>query len=161
MFSDPLPALAERVIAACLSKRLRLATAESCTGGLIAGCLTSVPGASDVLQHGIVSYANEAKINFLGVNPRQLEEFGAVSEPVARAMAEGAIAGGGADIAVSVTGIAGPGGGSEEKPVGLVHMAAARRERETLHERHLFQGDRERVREQAIAAALQLILKAV
>jgi len=161
MFAEQTRALAEQVIITFAKQNLILATAESCTGGLIAGCLTAVPGASDVLSHGFITYANEAKSKLLGVPKDQLQEHGAVSEVVARAMAEGAIAAGGADVAVSVTGIAGPGGGSPEKPVGLVHVAVARVGAETLHERHVFAGDRDAVRLQTIEAALRLLLLAV
>lgn len=161
MFSDNLITLAEGVIAACKEKKLGLATAESCTGGLIAGCLTAVAGASDVLQHGIVTYSNEAKRQFLGVSEDLLAQHGAVSEEVARAMAEGALKAEDTDITVSVTGIAGPGGGTDEKPVGLVHISVARTALETLHERHLFSGDRNDVRRKTIEAALQLLLKQI
>ena len=161
MFSNKLIGLAEEVISACKNNNLQLATAESCTGGLIAGCLTSVSGASDVLQYGYVTYTNQAKINLLGVSAGVLDEHGAVSELVSRSMADGAIRSGDANIAVSVTGIAGPGGGSDKKPVGLVHIAVARIDYETLHERHLFKGDRKAIRQQTIAAALQLLLSQV
>jgi nicotinamide-nucleotide amidase len=161
MFSNKLIGLAEEVISACKKNNLQLATAESCTGGLITGCLTSVSGASDVLQYGYVTYTNQAKINLLGVSAGVLGEHGAVSELVSRSMADGAIRSGDANIAVSVTGIAGPGGGSDKKPVGLVHIAVARIDYETLHERHLFEGDRKAIRQQTIAAALQLLLSQV
>ncbi|MBL6931079.1 MAG: CinA family protein, partial [Rhodospirillales bacterium] len=133
MFPEHLIAMAEDVIETLKRQNLHLATAESCTGGLIAGCLTAVAGASDVLNHGFITYANQAKRDLLGVPEAHLLEHGAVSETVSRAMAEGAIAGGGADVGVSVTGIAGPGGGSAEKPVGLVHIAVAQKGKETLH----------------------------
>ena len=161
MFSSKLIDLAEEVISACKNNSLQLATAESCTGGLIAGCLTSISGASDVLQYGYVTYTNQAKINLLGVSAGVLSEHGAVSELVSRTMADGAIRSGDANIAVSVTGIAGPGGGSDKKPVGLVHIAVARIDYETLHERHLFEGDRKAIRLQTIAAALQLLLSQI
>ena len=161
MFAEQTRALAEQVITAYAKQNLTLATAESCTGGLIAGWLTAVPGASDVLSHGFITYANAAKSKLLGVPEDQLREHGAVSDVVARAMAEGVIASGDADIAVSVTGIAGPGGGSPDKPVGLVHIAVARVGAETLHERHVFAGDRDAVRLQTIEAALRLLLLAV
>ena len=112
--------MARSLIEDCRGRRLKLATAESCTGGLIAACLTDVPGASEVFLGGFVTYANEMKMSELGVAEALLRDFGAVSEQVARAMAEGAVAQSGADVAVSITGIAGPGGGSEEKPVGYV-----------------------------------------
>ena len=161
MFPDNLIALAREVIDGCKRESLRVATAESCTGGLIAGCLTAVSGASDVLQHGIVTYSNPAKNRFLGVPEKMLEEFGAVSEEVARAMSEGALRAEDTDITVSVTGIAGPGGGSEEKPVGLVHISVARTGFEILHERHVFAGDRNEVRLQTIEAALRLLVRRV
>ncbi len=161
MFAEKTLVLAEQVITAYAKQNLTLATAESCTGGLIAGCLTAVPGASDVLSHGFITYANAAKSKLLGVPEDQLREHGAVSDVVARAMAEGVIASGNADVAVSVTGIAGPGGGSPDKPVGLVHIAVARVGAETLHERHVFAGDRDAVRLQTIEAALRLLLLAV
>lgn len=109
------------------AKGLRIVTAESCTGGLIAAALTAVPGSSAVVERGFVTYSNEAKAEAIGVPSELIVTHGAVSEPVARAMAEGALAHSRADIAVSVTGVAGPGGGSTDKPVGLVHFACARR----------------------------------
>src|SRR6185503_3781791 len=118
-------ALANEIIASLKAQRLTIATAESCTGGLIAGALTSVAGSSDVVYGGFVTYANEAKIAMVGVPFGLLREFGAVSKEVATAMAEGALAAAGTHIAVAVTGIAGPGGGSAEKPVGLVYFAVA------------------------------------
>ncbi len=141
---------------------LRLATAESCTGGLIVACLTEVPGSSSVVECGFVTYSNQAKTRMLGVPESMIAECGAVSEPVARIMAVGAIAKSGADIAVSVTGIAGPGGGSADKPVGLVHFAASRRGGETLHQVHEF-GDigRRRVRLKSVAIALDLISRLI
>lgn len=160
LFPDSLSALARSLIEECRGRGLKLATAESCTGGLIAACLTDVPGASEVFLGGFVTYANEMKMTELGVAEALLRDFGAVSEQVARAMAEGAIAQSGADIAVSVTGIAGPGGGTPAKPVGLVHIAAARRKGATLHERHVFRGDRTAVRLAAVEAALELARRA-
>jgi len=160
MFPDHLIDLAEQVIRAYSKGNLKLATAESCTGGLIAGCLTAVSGASDVLTHGFITYANEAKMNLLGVPKSQLIKHGAVSETVARSMAAGALTKT-TTIAVSVTGIAGPGGGSPEKPVGLVHIAVARTGAETRHERHVFTGERAAVRLQTIEAALKMLLLAV
>jgi nicotinamide-nucleotide amidase len=124
--------LAQDVIAALRAKGWIITTAESCTGGLIAGALTSVPGSSDVVYGGFVTYANEAKIAMVGVPYGILREFGAVSKDVAIAMAEGGLVAGGTHVAVAVTGIAGPGGGSKDKPVGLVHFADATAE-ETRH----------------------------
>lgn len=133
MFTDDLIAEATALLAALRQKRLMLATAESCTGGLIAGLLTEIPGSSDVVERGFVTYSNEAKAEMIGVPWVLIQTHGAVSAEVARAMAEGAIAASRADLTVAVTGVAGPGGGSAEKPVGLVHMAAARRNGSTLH----------------------------
>ncbi len=137
---------------------LMLATAESCTGGLIGAALTSVAGSSDVVERGFITYSNEAKNELLGVPLETINLHGAVSEVVARAMAEGALAHSRADIAVSVTGVAGPGGGTADKPVGLVHIAAARRENETMH-RKLNLGDigRDEVRRRALLEALDLV----
>lgn len=158
MFNDSQIADAEAVLAACRDAGLKLATAESCTGGLISGCLTAVAGSSDVFERGFVTYTNEAKCELLGVDPAQVEALGAVSEEVARAMAEGALKNSLAQISVAVTGIAGPTGGSDDKPVGLVHMAAAREGAETRHARHVFSGDRDAVRSQTVSAALEMLL---
>ena len=122
---DDIAALAEEVIEAARAAGCTIATAESCTGGLIAAALTSVPGSSEVVYGGFVTYANEAKTAMVGVPYALLRQFGAVSEEVARAMAEGAVAVAGTHVAIAVTGIAGPGGRSVEKPVGLVHLAVA------------------------------------
>lgn len=137
--------------------KLRLATAESCTGGLIAAALTAVPGSSNVVERGFVTYSNEAKIESLGVPTDLIARHGAVSEEVARAMAQGALAHSHAEVAVSVTGIAGPGGGSAEKPVGLVHFACARRGGAVRHVERRF-GDigREDVRTASVIQALDL-----
>lgn len=159
MFSRRLLDLAEEVIFTCRAHGVHLATAESCTGGLIAGCLTSVSGASDILNQGFITYANAAKAKLLGVSEELLAQQGAVCEDVARAMAEGALSPDMADIAVAVTGIAGPGGGSKEKPVGLVHIAVAKTGQITQHERHVFKGNRNDVRLQTVEAALKLVLK--
>ncbi len=154
------PKSAER--AAALLERyrragLRLATAESCTGGLIAATLTEIAGSSDVVERGFVTYSNEAKIEVIGVPAALLQAHGAVSAHVARAMAEGALAHSRADVAVSVTGIAGPGGATPAKPVGLVYLAAARRGRETVVSRHVFPGDRTAVRSESVVVAFDLL----
>jgi nicotinamide-nucleotide amidase len=137
-----------------------IVTAESCTGGLIAGALTAIPGSSDVVDHGFVVYTNKAKTDLLGVPQALIQEHGAVSEEVARAMAEGALTRSGVDVAVSCTGIAGPGGGTAAKPVGLVHIAAARAGQTTLHLECRF-GDigREAVRLKSVEEALKLVLQ--
>lgn len=139
-------------------RQLMLATAESCTGGMIAGTLTEVAGSSDVVDRGFVTYSNEAKQDMLGIPPSLIREHGAVSEPVAVAMAEGALRNSRADIAVSVTGVAGPGGGTDTKPVGLVHIACARRGKATVHQRHVF-ADRGRgwIRQETVAQAFRVI----
>ena len=149
--------LAIDILDRCRSRGLRLATAESCTGGLIAACLTEIAGCSDVFERGLVAYANQAKIDLLGVSPDCLARFGAVSEETARAMAEGGRSRGGVDLCVAVTGIAGPGGGSAERPVGLVHFAAARRDQPTRHARTMFTGDRQAVRQATVTRALELL----
>ena len=141
------------------ARGITLATAESCTGGLISALITEIAGSSDVFTHGFITYANAAKTSMIGVPASLITQHGAVSEPVARAMAEGALDASGASVAVAVTGIAGPGGGSAEKPVGLVHIAVARVDGETLHERHVFTGDRASVRLQTVEAALALMQK--
>jgi nicotinamide-nucleotide amidase len=158
LFSDDILDRAHRVIAACKAHGLALATAESCTGGLIAGAITEIAGASDVFERGFVTYSNEAKVELLSVREDALIGFGAVSEQVARAMAEGAIANSGAVVAVAVTGIAGPGGGGPDKPVGLVHLACAQRGHATLHLREVFPGSRTDIRLATVAAALDLAL---
>jgi len=147
--------LAEQVLAQCRARGLRLATAESCTGGLVAAALTHIAGSSDVFERGFVTYSNEAKTELLGVPAALIAEHGAVSEPVARAMAEGALRGSHADMAVSVTGIAGPGGGSGEKPVGLVWFGFAVRGKDCIARSSIFPGDRATIRAQSVSFALQ------
>ncbi len=148
---------AAELLDACRQAGVKVATAESCTGGLIAAALTAVAGSSDVVERGFVTYSNEAKAEQLGVPVALIARDGAVSETVARAMAEGALARSHADVAVSVTGIAGPGGATANKPVGLVHLACARRGRATLHERRVFDGDRASVREQSVRLAFAML----
>jgi nicotinamide-nucleotide amidase len=149
---------AARVLDACRVRRLKVASAESCTGGLVAGALTEIPGSSDVFDLGLVTYSNAAKQRMLGVAAVILERHGAVSRQTAEAMAEGALAVSRADLAVAITGIAGPGGGSPGKPVGLVHLAAAARDGERLHREKRY-GDigRCRVRKAAVAEALAML----
>ena len=158
LFSSSLLRLAEVVLAEARAQKLRIATAESCTGGLIGGLLTEIPGSSDVFERGFIVYSNRAKQDMLGVPGDLIADQGAVSEAVARAMAEGAVENSNAHIAVAVTGIAGPGGGTGLKPVGLVHIAACRENRSILHEAHRF-GDigRTEVRIKTIEAALDLL----
>ena len=144
----------------CRSRGLMLVTAESCTGGLIAAALTAIAGSSDVVDRGFVTYSNAAKTELLGVPAALIAEAGAVSDAVAARMAEGALARSSAAIALSVTGIAGPGGGSAEKPVGLVWFGVAMREQPTRAVRHLFGGDRAEVRRRSVATALALLREA-
>ena len=158
MFDPQVLKLAETVLAEARAKGLKIATAESCTGGLVAGALTEIAGSSDVFVEGFVTYSDEAKMATLGVVVDTLDKFGAVSAPTAVALAEGAIANSRADRSVAITGIAGPGGGSAAKPVGLVHFAAARRGGATEFEHHLF-GDigRHEVRMRSVVVALTLL----
>jgi nicotinamide-nucleotide amidase len=156
--SDQNRDLARQVLDRCRAKKLTLATAESCTGGMIAAALTDIAGSSDVVERGFVTYSNEAKTELLGVPADVIARVGAVSEEVARAMAAGALDHAPVDLAVAVTGIAGPGGGSAEKPVGLVHFGLARRGRATSAEHHVFPGDRDAVRRATVKRALELLL---
>lgn len=158
MFEPQDMQLAAELLDRCRQRRIRLATAESCTGGLIGGLLTAIPGSSDVVDRGYVTYSNDAKTEVLGVSADLLRREGAVTESVARAMAEGALARSRAQLVVAVTGIAGPGGGSAARPVGLVHMAAAS-SGETIAEVHSFSGDRDAVRLATIRAACRLLLR--
>lgn len=161
MFPADIEASAERVVAKLSARHLKVATAESCTGGLIAGAITSVAGSSDVFDQGFVTYANSAKIAMIGVDAGLLEEHGAVSSDVGRAMAEGALKSAGADLAVAVTGIAGPGGAMPGKPVGLVYIALASKTAPTHVQRCQF-GDlgREGVRLATVREALKLLERA-
>ena len=161
MFSSTQIKAAAALLDELRSRGLKLAAAESCTGGLVTALLTEIAGSSTVVERGFVTYSNAAKHELLGVPEAMLAEHGAVSEPVARAMAEGALAHSAADVTVAVTGIAGPGGGSAEKPVGLVHVAAARRGGAVLHQECRF-GDigRAEVRLASVDTALQLISRA-
>lgn len=158
MISDDLRAKAAAVLSACRERGLKLTTAESCTGGLISACLTEIAGSSAVFERGFVTYSNEAKEEILGVPMAEIVAHGAVSDPVVTAMAEGAIARSRADISVAVTGIAGPTGGTPEKPVGLVYLATVRRDGEARPEHHVFSGDRTEVRNATAALALDLLL---
>ena len=162
MFPPALQEKAARLLDICRARGTRIATAESCTGGLVAGLLTELPGSSDVVERGFVTYSNEAKQECLGVSAALLQQYGAVSEPVARAMAEGALVHSRTDLAVSVTGVAGPGGGSAAKPVGLVHLGVSRAGGITLHREYRF-GDigRGEVRMKAVEAALALLLESL
>jgi nicotinamide-nucleotide amidase len=149
---------AAQVLDLCRARGLKVATAESCTGGLVAGALTEIAGSSDVVDRGFVTYSNEAKEAMLGVPSATLKRHGAVSAETAAAMASGALKNSLANIVVAITGIAGPGGGSQQKPVGLVHFAAASRNgRLIARERQYGDIGRESVREQSVAEALDLL----
>ena len=150
-----------RLLALLRTRGLKVVTAESCTGGLVAGALTAIAGSSDVVDRGFVTYSNAAKSDMLGVPAGLIVKHGAVSEPVARAMAEGALSRSAAEISVAITGIAGPGGATDTKPVGLVHLAAARRGGPTLHlERRYGDLGRSAVRDAAVLDALELLERA-
>lgn len=158
MFSKDLIAKAEALLSTLRAKKLMLATAESCTGGLIAGVLTEIAGSSDVVERGFVTYSNEAKNELIGVPMAMIREHGAVSREVALAMAAGALAHSRADITVAATGVAGPGGGSAAKPVGLVHLAAERRGKPAIHRECRF-GDigRHGIRMASIVVAFEMV----
>ena len=151
-------ALAEEVVKMLKNAGMTVTTVESCTGGLLSGTLVDVAGVSDVFHQGYVTYANEAKQSLAGVNPETLACYGAVSEQTAREMAEGGAKAANADAALAVTGIAGPDGGSKEKPVGLVYIGCCVNGT-TVVERNVFSGSRREVREQSVAAALKLLKK--
>jgi nicotinamide-nucleotide amidase len=157
MLPEAILAQAADVLGRLRARGQTLATAESCTGGLIAAALTHFAGSSDVMERGFVTYSNQAKTELLGVPAPLIAAHGAVSEAVARAMAAGAVAHSAADIAVSVTGVAGPGGGSTEKPVGLVWFGYSRRDGTTIAHSRYFAGDRASVRAQAVGFALTLL----
>ena len=158
MLQQELNERARALLDLCRGKRLKLAAAESCTGGLLAATLTEIPGSSDVFERGFITYSNEAKETMLGVPSSVLEQFGAVSRETAEAMAQGALAHSPAELAVAITGIAGPGGGMPGKPVGLVHFAAAARAGRLLHQECRF-GDigRAQVRLVSVRQALSML----
>lgn len=162
MFPTELLNSARLLLADAEDRRLKIATAESCTGGLVAALLTEIPGSSSVFERGFVTYSNRAKQEMLGVPGDLIADCGAVSEPVARAMAEGALREAHANIAVAITGVAGPGGGTAMKPVGLVHLAAARENRALAHET-LRLGDigRDEIRLAAVGMALDLLRRMI
>lgn len=157
----PLESQATALIRLCTERGLTIATAESCTGGLIAGALTEISGSSAVVDRGYVTYSNRAKTEMLGVPAELIQRVGAVSQEVALAMAAGALARSGSDLAVAVTGVAGPGGGSAEKPVGLVHFGIMRRGSPARHAVHVFADrDRSGVRFATVVEALKLLTEA-
>lgn len=158
-FPEDILALAQTIVTDFTAKGRMVATAESCTGGLIAGALTEIPGSSSVVDRGFVTYTNAAKMEMLGVQEQTLARFGAVSKETALQMAHGALFRSHADLAVAVTGIAGPGGGSAEKPVGLVHLAAKARNGALIHHEMRY-GDigRDKVRLATVKKALEMLI---
>jgi nicotinamide-nucleotide amidase len=158
MFTSGQMRQAAMLLAHCRRRKFKIATAESCTGGLVSALLTEIPGSSDVFDRGFVTYSNTAKIKQLGVSAATIKKYGAVSKEVAIAMAQGALTHSDADIAISVTGIAGPGGGTKEKPVGLVYIAVATRRRTSAKKCH-FKGTRGEIRLSAVSAALNVIAR--
>jgi nicotinamide-nucleotide amidase len=158
MFSLEIVTLARLLIDEARERSLRIVTAESCTGGLVAGAICSIAGASDVFERGFVTYSNRAKQELLGVPGDLIADLGAVSEPVARMMAEGALEASNAHLAVAITGVAGPGGGTPMKPVGTVHIATARSNERLMHRQELFEYEtREEIQLAAVQAALQAL----
>jgi len=162
LFPGDIDELARLVLTQAREAGLMIATVESCTGGLVAGALTAIPGSSDVVDRGFVTYSNAAKTALVGVPAGLIADQGAVSEPVARDMAEGGLRAAGVGVAVAITGVAGPDGGTADKPVGLVHFAVARVGRPTLHQEMRF-GDigREAVRLASVRVALELLAEAL
>lgn len=159
LFPGPIDSLALEIITQAREKHVRIVTAESCTGGLVSGCLTEVPGASEVFDRGFVTYADDAKMAQLSVDRKTISDFGAVSAEAAIEMADGALGASHADIAVSVTGVSGPSGGTPEKPVGTVFIAVVNvrnRDSHTLLKKH-FAGDRTAIRLASVEAALQAL----
>ena len=153
--------LAQQLIALCQTKGIRLSTVESCTGGLLSGCLTDVPGSSEVFDRGFITYSNEAKHEEVNVSNESLVKFGAVSGEVACEMCAGVLSRTGVGAAVSVTGIAGPGGATDDKPVGLVYIGIATTHGTPVAHRYVFPGDRQEVRSATISAAIELLIRAV
>jgi nicotinamide-nucleotide amidase len=158
MFPFEITALATLVLDEARERSLRITTAESCTGGLVAAALTAIPGSSDVFERGFVTYSNRAKSELLDIPGDLIADLGAVSEPVARLMAEGALEAASAHVSVAITGVAGPGGGSPMKPVGTVHFATARANGPVLHRMEHFEDmDRDGVRMASLATALEML----
>ncbi len=158
MFSLEIQTLARLVIDDARERSLRIVTAESCTGGLVAGALCAVPGASDVFERGFIAYSNRAKQELLGVSGDLIADLGAVSEPIARMMAEGALENSHAHVSVAITGVAGPGGGTPMKPVGTVHFATARANQSVRHTMEMFELDeRWDIQIAAVQTALEML----
>lgn len=161
LFPQALREKANTILGLCKKHGVTIAAVESCTGGLLSALLTELPGSSAMFTHGFITYANAAKSDMVGVDAALIETHGAVSEPVARAMAEGGLKASGADLAIAITGIAGPDGGSDKKPVGTVHFACAMKGRETWHADQHFNGERATIRLAAVDFALDSIATAL
>lgn len=161
MFAPDIHQHAANIISRYAARGMKIVTAESCTGGLIAAALTEIPGASAVVERGFISYSNDAKVELLGVMPELLQISGAVSADAAEEMAQGALDFSRAHVALSVTGIAGPDGGSPLKPVGLVFFGLATKAGTRMHYRAQFSGDRTQIRQQALREGLRLLLSAI
>ena len=160
MSGSDIRAMSRSLLDLCRMRKLTIATAESCTGGLVAGALTEIPGSSDVVDRGFVTYPNDAKRAMLGVKASTLDSFGAVSKETATAMAIGALERAGTDLAVAITGIAGPGGATPGKPVGLVHFAAAARDGRLTHRECRFGAiGRSSVRQRSVIEALRMLME--
>ena len=158
MFSISLREKSTILLELCRASLKQMVTAESCTGGLVSACLTEIPGASDVFQRGFVTYSNDAKIKELRVSKSLIDTVGAVSEEVACAMAHGALACTPADLSLAITGVAGPGGGTKAKPVGLVHFAVAGRNTKPSHKKLIIPGDRSMVRMVSVGIGIDMLL---
>lgn len=152
--------LAENVVKVMTTQAKKLVTVESCTGGLIAAVITQIPGASKIFDYGLVTYSNQVKSDLVKVRPETLEEYGAVSPQTAREMVKGGLVLSNADFGVSVTGIAGPGGGSKNKPVGLVYIASGDHDK-VIVEKNRFTGTREEIREATVNKALEMIMEGI
>lgn len=158
--NEELILLAEVLLDLCASKSLTIATVESCTGGFLAACMTAVPGSSNVVERGYVTYSNDAKTELVGVEPALIQQYGAVSAPVAEAMARGGLEHAPVDLVAAITGVAGPGGGTTTKPVGLVYIAVASRDGSVEVRENHFQGNRDAVRMAATQVALEMLTSA-
>ena len=161
MFSPEITGKAHDILKALRKREYKLATAESCTGGLLSAAITEIPNSSEVFERGYVTYSNDSKVELLTVPTYYIEDFGAVSYQTAVAMAEGALLMSKANIAVSITGVAGPDGGTEKTPVGTVYIATAYEGHESVHELHNFSGSRHCVRERSIITAFDMILNRI
>ncbi len=161
MFSSEITNKAHQLLKSLRNRGIKLATAESCTGGLASVAITELPGSSEIFDRGFVTYSNESKIELLTVPTYFIDDFGAISMETAMAMAEGALLMSKADISVSITGIAGPDGGSDEKPVGTVFIATAFKGKKSNYQQHLFTGNRHSIRLQAVESAFDMLLKRI